>query len=57
MGVIDVLNPTIGIIDTNIKNKIYCTENAIWKDIKNIRPSNTCTSYINKVTFYERIIQ
>ena len=57
MGQIDVLNPIIGIMNTGLKTKEYCTEKAIWKDIHNIPPPSTCTSYIDKLKMYERIIE
>ena len=45
-----------GILNTEIKEPIYCTEEAIWANPKNVEPANTCTSYINKVEIYSRIV-
>jgi hypothetical protein len=57
MGIIDVTNPSLGIMNTGVKNKVFCTEKAIWKDFNNTEPETTCTSYIDRTKMYDRIVQ
>ena len=44
-------------MNTGLKASVYCTEKAIWADPENIEPANTCTSYMDKVKMYQRIIE
>ena len=56
-GIIDVKNPQIGVMNDGLKTMVYCTEKAIWKDPSNIQPEKTCSSYMDKVKMYQRIIE
>lgn len=57
MGLIDVMHPSLGIMNTGLRTKVFCSEAAIWKDSNNVEPEVTCTSYIDRVRMYERIVR
>lgn len=57
MGFIDVMHPNMGIMNTGLKTKVFCTEAAIWKDSNNAEPEITCTSYVDRERMYGRIVQ
>ena len=56
-GIIDVKNPQIGVMNSKLKSKVYCTEKAIWSDDNNIEPAKTCSDYMDFKKMYQRIIE